>query len=46
VRVELPPWQPAHRLDQLNAIRSELQIEGHDLPLEKTHPAEFDDIGA
>ena len=43
VRVELPQWQPAHRQDQLTAIRSELESEGHDLPIGKTDPAEFDD---
>lgn len=43
VRVEIPQWTPSHRQDQLNAIRSELEAEGHDLPIGKTDPAEFDD---
>ncbi len=42
-QVELPPWQPAHRLDQLNAIRSELEVEGAFLPIHRSDPAEFDD---
>jgi hypothetical protein len=43
VRVEIPHWNPPHRQDQLNAIRSELEQEGHDLPIGKTDPAEIDD---
>ncbi len=43
VRVELPQWTPSHRQDQLNTIRSELEAEGHDLPIGKTDAAEFDD---
>ncbi len=43
VRVEVPHWTPSHRQDQLNSIRSELEAEGHDLPIGKTDPAEFDD---
>ena len=43
VRVEMPRWQSSHRQDQLNAIRSELEQEGHHLPIGKTDPAEFDD---
>ena len=43
VRVELPQWQPAHRQDQLNAIRSELEMEGSFLPIHRSDPAEFDD---
>lgn len=43
VRVELPKWQPSHRQDQLNAIRSELELEGYELPLSRTDPPEFDD---
>ena len=43
VRVEIPQWNPPHRQDQLNAIRSELEADGHGLPMGKTDPAEFDD---
>ena len=43
VRVEILHWNPPHRQDQLNAIRSELEAEGHYLPIGKTDPAEFDD---
>jgi hypothetical protein len=43
VRVELPAWRPHHKQDQLNAIRSELEQESHELPIGKTDPAEFDD---
>jgi hypothetical protein len=43
VRVEILQWNPPHRQDQLNAIRSELEAEGHDLPIGKTDPAEFND---
>jgi hypothetical protein len=43
VRVELSNWTPTHRQDQLNSIRSELEAKGHDLPIGKTDPAEFDD---
>lgn len=42
VRVELPQWQPAHRLDPLNAIRSELEEEGLALPI----AAEYDDASS
>jgi hypothetical protein len=41
--VEIPQWNPPHRQDQLNAIRSELEADGHGLPMGKTDPAEFDD---
>lgn len=43
VRVELPQWHPSHRLDPLNAIRSELEEEGHGLPIGSSEPPEFDD---
>ena len=48
-RDTVPVWappadrQPLRLSDELNSIRSELEIEGHDLPIHKTDLAEFDD---
>jgi hypothetical protein len=39
VRVEIPQWTPPHRQDQLNSIRSELELEGFPI----TDSPEFDD---
>jgi hypothetical protein len=41
VRVELPQWLPSHRQDQLNAIRSEFEIEGFSV----SEVVEFGDWG-
>jgi hypothetical protein len=43
VKVDVPRWTPSHRQDQLNSIRSELEQEGHNLPIARTDPVEFDD---
>jgi hypothetical protein len=45
VPIWLPPanQEPLQLSDEFNNIRSELEAEGHSLPIHKTDPAEFDD---